>query len=139
MELEPTVAFVSRDSPLEICVNFGLFAGRELERADVDELAGALLRIVGGVSLFAGRRYELASGAVEVTAYEVRIEFPTFTLPRGSAERQSVVDELVETITLWSRSCALNPPEGGEDLTSRLARGTPAGATEDVMEPDRQL
>jgi hypothetical protein len=125
---EPFAAYVSQESPLELTANFGIFAGREASRDDVDKLGEALLALVSGVTIFAGRRYEFASGAAEVAAYEVTIRFPTFILPEEPAEHAALVDKLLETVGLWARDCAASPPAEGEDLVSRILRGS---ATED--------
>ncbi len=125
---EPIAAYVSQESPLELTVNFGSFVGREAFRDDVDRLGEALLALVSGVTLFAGRRYEFARGAAEVAAYEVEIRFPTFILPTKPAEHEALVDKLLETVSLWARDCAARPLAEGEDLASRILRGS---ATED--------
>ena len=134
MDTEPVAAYVSQESPLELTVNFGIFAGREAFRDDVDRLGEALLALVSGVTLFAGRRYEFAPGAAEVAAYEVEIGFPTFILPTEPAEHEALVDKLLETVGLWARDCAASPPAEGEDLASRILRGS---ATEDWTPPPR--
>jgi hypothetical protein len=117
-------AYVSQESPLELTVSFGIFAGREAAREDVDKLGEALLALVSGVSLFAGRRYEFAAGAAEVAAYEVEIQFPTYILPTDPKEHEALVTKLLETVGLWARDCAATPPAEGEDLASRLLRGS---------------
>jgi hypothetical protein len=134
VDTEPVAAYVSQESPLELTVNFGIFAGREAFRDDVDRLGEALLALVSGVTLFAGRRYEFAPGAAEVAAYEVEIRFPTFILPTEPAEHEALVDKLLETVGLWARDCAASPPAEGEDLASRILRGS---ATEDWTPPPR--
>jgi hypothetical protein len=134
VDTEPVAAYVSQESPLELTVNFGIFAGREAFRDDVDRLGEALLALVSGVTLFAGRRYEFAPGAAEVAAYEVEIRFPTFILPTETAEHEALVDKLLETVGLWARDCAASPPAEGEDLASRILRGS---ATEDWTPPPR--
>jgi len=128
VDTELVAAYVSQESPLELTVSFGIFAGREASRDDVDRLGEALLALVSGFSLFAGRRYELARGAAEVANYEVKIRFPTFILPTGSAEHEALLEKLLETVGLWARDCAASPPAEGEDLASRILRGS---ATED--------
>ena len=128
VDTELVAAYVSQESPLELTVSFGIFAGREASRDDVDRLGEALLALVSGFSLFAGRRYELARGAAEVAAYEVKIGFPTFIVPTGSAEHEALLEKLLETVGLWARDCAASPPAEGEDLASRILRGS---ATED--------
>ena len=124
MDTEPIAAYVSQESPLELTVNFGIIAG-EPSRQDVDRLGEALLALVSGVTLFSGWRYEFASGAAEVGAYEVEIRFPPFILPTEAAEHKALVDQLLETASLWARACAANPPAEGEDLASRLLRDPP--------------
>ena len=123
MDTEPIAAYVSQESPLELTVNFGIIAGREPSRDDVDRLGEALLALVSGVTLFSGWRYEFASGAAEVGAYEVEIRFPPFIVPTEAAEHKALVDQLLETASLWARACAATPPAEGEDLASRLLRG----------------
>jgi hypothetical protein len=119
-------AYVSQESPLKLTVSFGIFAGREAAREDVDKLGEALLALVSGVSLFAGRRYEFAAGAAEVAAYEVEIQFPTYILPTDPTEYEALVAKLLETVSVWARVCAASPPVEGEDLASRLLRGSAA-------------
>jgi hypothetical protein len=124
MDPEPFAAYVSQDSPLELTVNFGLFAGREAARDDLDKLGEALLALISGVTLFAGRRYEFAPGAAEVAAYEIRIRFPRFILPTEPADHEALVAKLLETCSSWARDCAASPPAQGEDLASRIIRGS---------------
>ena len=119
-------AYISQESPLKLTVSFGIFAGREAARDDIDKLGEALLALVSGVSLFAGRRYEFAAGAAEVAAYEVDIQFPTYILPTDPTEHEALVEKLLETVSLWARDCAATPPAEGEDLASRLLRGSAA-------------
>jgi hypothetical protein len=122
VDVEPIAAYVSHDSPLELTVNFGIFAGRETSRADVDRLGAMLLAFVSGVTLFAGHRYEFAQDAAESAAYEVKIQFPPFILPTEKAELDPLVDMLLETARRWARDCAATPPAEGEDLAARIAR-----------------
>jgi hypothetical protein len=131
---EPFAAYLSQDSPLELTVNFGVFAGRDASRDDVDKLGEALLHLVSGVTLFAGRRYEFARGAAEVAAYEIKIQFPDSMLPSEPAEHEALTDKLLAAVDQWARACAATPPAKGEDLASRIVRGSAtervAGVTE---------
>src|SRR5262249_14311328 len=73
---EPKIAFfVSRpDSPaLEVRVNFGVFAGRQVTPAEIDELGRFLLDEVGAVTIVAEDRYEL-DPSLETSVHMVRIE-----------------------------------------------------------------
>ena len=122
MDTEPIAAYVSQESPLELTVNFGIIAG-EPSRQDVDRLGEALLALVSEVTLFSGWRYEFAARAAEVAAYEVEIRFPSSIVPAEAAKQEALVDQLVETASLWARDCAARPPAEGEDLASRIVRG----------------
>ena len=129
MDTEGFAAYVSQESPLELTVSFGILAGREASRADVDSLGEALLALVSGVTLFAGRRYEFSRGAAEVAAYEVKIQFPASLLPTEPAEVGALIEKLLAAVDHWARDCAASPPAEGEDLASRILRGS---ATEDL-------
>jgi hypothetical protein len=122
--VEPTPVYVSQESPLELTVNFGLFAGRKASRAEIDKLGAALLTHVSGATLFAGRRYEFANGSAEVAAHEVRVQFPPFVLPSNPAEQDELVAKLLETISQWTRESATSPPPDGEDLAARILRAS---------------
>jgi hypothetical protein len=124
VDIEPISVYVSNDSPLELIVNFGVFARRETTRPDIDKLGEVLLGLVSGATLFAGHRYEFAHRAAESAAYEVRIEFPPFILPTEEAELEPLVDKLLEAVRAWARDCAATPPAGREDLAARIARGS---------------
>jgi hypothetical protein len=128
MDTEPTIARVSQESPLELTVDFGLFAGRDASHDDIGRLGEALLGLVSGVTLFVGRRYEFAHEAAEVAAYQVEIRFPTYILPTEPAEHDALVGKLLEAASTWAHECAATPPAEGEDLAARLLRGS---ATED--------
>jgi hypothetical protein len=124
MHTEVQPAFVSREAPLEITVNFGVLAGRDVERREIETLAEQLAPLVSGVTVIAGHRYEFAVGAAEVSASEVIARFEDFLLPMDRAEREALVDELVATINQWARTAAASPPAAGEDLAARIARET---------------
>jgi hypothetical protein len=121
VDVEPVAAYVSHDSPLELTVNFGIFAGRDSSRADIDRLGEMLLAFVPGATLFSGHRYEFARGAAEATASEVKIRFP-LVLPTEKGELEPLIDMLLETARRWVRDCAATPPPEGEDLAARIAR-----------------
>jgi hypothetical protein len=128
VDVEPIAVTVSRDSPLELTVSFGILDRRETSPSEIDKLGELLLELVSGVTLFAGHRYEFSQGSAESTAYEVKIDFPPFILPTEKAELEPLVAKLVETVGLWAHESAARPPAEGEDLSARIARGP---ATED--------
>ena len=85
-----------QDAGLELVVNFGVFAGRDATRAEIERLARALLVEVDPVEIVCEQRYEFGRDR-EATVYVVRIE----TEPGNDAVR----DSLRETTAAWAREC----------------------------------
>ena len=131
MDAEPEPASVVNDSPLEITTNFGVFAGREVGRNEIDDLGRELMSLVSGVTVVAGRRYEFAVGSAEVAGYQVSARFDELLLPTDPTERDELVEKLLATINAWTRGAATTPPQTGEDLATRIARGAAEEAWRD--------
>ena len=100
------LAFVSHSDPavLEIRVNFGMFAGREVTPAELDDLAAALVPAVGEVSIVAEHRVEAAEG-VEASVHQVRIEIPGGGLPEPGDHLEETRQKLVDAIERWAEAC----------------------------------
>lgn len=97
-DLATVLSFVARpeNAALEVRVNFGLFAGREATRAEIDELAAELLPKVGDVTIVREERHEISEhseGAVQL----VRI-----SLPSDDPELAGRVAEIAER---WAKAC----------------------------------
>jgi hypothetical protein len=122
MNVDPIAVKVSRESPLELTVNFGSIRVSETSPGEIEKLGEMLLELVAGVTLFAGHRYEFAQGERESTAYEVKIDFPPYVLPTEQLELERLVDTLLERVRLWAHESAARPPAEGEDLAERIAR-----------------
>jgi hypothetical protein len=75
--IEPPTVFVTEPAtaPLEVRVNFGLLTAREATRAELDDLAGRLLPLLGSVSVIAEHRQE-TDGRAEMELHQVRIDLP---------------------------------------------------------------
>jgi hypothetical protein len=56
----PQIAFLTEGTPAMVQINFGVFAGRQATPAEIDSLAQGLLPIVGGLSIVAEQRHEIA-------------------------------------------------------------------------------
>ena len=69
-ELAP-IAFVDDDG--DIRVNFGMFAGRDATRAEIDDLANALLAEVDAITIVAEQR-TVADREMEASVHQIRIE-----------------------------------------------------------------
>lgn len=94
--IEPPTVFVTEPatSPLEVRVNFGLLTGREATPAELDDLAGRLVPLLGSVSLIAEHRQE-TDGRAEAELHQVRIDL-------ASGHR---ADEVVAIAEEWLEDC----------------------------------
>jgi hypothetical protein len=94
--LDPILAFATEPDSLqrEVRVNFGVFAGRTVTPAEIDELAKLLIPEFGHVSIVAEERHELSEES-EVTVQQVRIDLPD----NVDANR------VVETAERWAQAC----------------------------------
>ena len=104
MQVEQVMAFETRTEPpgLEIQVNFGVFAGRDVTPAEIDELGKLLVPEVGDVSIVAEERHELGAGH-EAAVHLVRIEVPADELPdEGLPE---FTQKLIGLAEIWARQC----------------------------------
>ena len=106
MSSEPEIAFAttSEPPPLEIRVNFGVFAGRGATAAEIDDLARALLAEVGEVSIVAEDRHEISED-VEASIHQVRVEVAEEHLPSSPRELADLRDTLVAEASRWARAC----------------------------------
>ena len=106
MSSEPEIAFAttSEPPPLEIRVNFGVFAGRGATAAEIDELARALLPKVGEVSIVAEDRHEISED-VEASIHQVRVEVAEEHLPSSPGKLAELTDTLVAEASRWARAC----------------------------------
>jgi hypothetical protein len=106
IDYEAPLAFAAAGEPhsVEIRVNFGVFAGRDATAAELDDLARALIREVGEVSIVSEQRHEV-SGEVEASVHQVRVELDDARLPVDAGERDALVDRLVEAADAWARAC----------------------------------
>ena len=98
MASELPIAFASTavEPPhLEIRVNFGIFAGREATRAEIDDLAKRLLFEVDEIEIVSEQIYEVAAGS-EAQLHQVRI-----------AVSDPLVDssKLVAAAEQWAHAC----------------------------------
>jgi hypothetical protein len=106
LEPEPLLVFAPEPPALpalELCVNFGLFAGREVTPAEIDDLAGELLARVARVSIVSERRYEIGADA-EGAVHQLRVQ-----IGAGGLESRPDLAELrgrvLEITERWATSC----------------------------------
>jgi hypothetical protein len=114
---EPKIAFcVSRQEPpaLEVRVNFGVFAGRQVTLAEIDDLGRFLLDEVGAVTIVAEDRYEL-NPTLETSVHIVRIELADRQIPSNDLDRRRLEHTLVERAEHWARACIADRSAPGLD------------------------
>ena len=96
------LAFVSEaDEPadVEIRVNFGVFAGRDVTLAEIDRLGRALLDELPRVSIVAVHRHELEREH-EAVVHQVKVE------ARGDGGDVEGLRERLQWLTeAWAREC----------------------------------
>ena len=106
--LDPILVFPSRDREppaIEICVNFGIVAGRSVTSAEIDRLSQWVLDEVEAVTIISEERHAISSAA-EASVHQVRIEIAetvvqmTDTDSRGSLEKR-----VLERVDHWARLC----------------------------------
>jgi hypothetical protein len=114
---EPKLAFsVSRQDPpaVEVRVNFGVFAGRSVTPAEIDELGRWLLDEVDAVTIVAEDRHEL-DGSLETSVHMVRIEIAAGQVPTNDLDRRRLEHTLVERADHWARGCIAHRHAPGLD------------------------
>ncbi len=88
---------------IEVRVNFGIFAGRPVTPAEIDELARALLQEVRSVSVIAEERHEIDAN-VEVSVHQVRIEIAADAIAKD-ADPATVAGQAVTIAEHWAEGC----------------------------------
>ncbi|HLX21112.1 MAG TPA: hypothetical protein VKR23_13260 [Gaiellaceae bacterium] len=97
--MEPAVAFRVREHEppgLEVRINFGLMTGREVTRAEIDDLAHALRGFAPAFEIVSEERHEFG-GDVEASLHQVVVAMPP------SAD--GAVVEIVAAAEQWARAC----------------------------------
>jgi hypothetical protein len=105
-EQEPLLVFAPEAlalPALELCVNFGLFAGREVTAAEIDELARELLGKVARVSIISERRYEIGADA-EGAVHQLRVQIAAGVLT-SDPDLAELRGRLLELTERWARAC----------------------------------
>jgi hypothetical protein len=90
------LAFVAHPNTThrEVRVNFGVFAGRAVTAAEIDELAKTLVPELGAVTIVSEERHELSTHS-EVSVHLVRIELPD----------EADADRMVALAEQWAQAC----------------------------------
>jgi hypothetical protein len=100
---------------LEVRVNFGVFAGRAVTPAEIDELAAFLLDEVGAVTIVSEERHEL-DRRLETSVHLVRIELAPAQVPENDFDRRRLEQKVIDRAEHWARNCIAHRKIDGIDL-----------------------
>ena len=101
---ELVITHETRPSPaMHFLVNFGVFAGREATRLEMERLAKRLLRTLATVTVCGERRLE-ASGHSLAELHQVRVEIDR-ELPADAEDVESLRLQLAAEIEQWAGDC----------------------------------
>src|SRR3954463_11307237 len=95
---------ISRDTTpavaLTFLVNFGIFAGRDVSRLELERLGHLLLRIVDGVTLVSEHRLELAE-ASSIALHQVRVAVARAELPSDEPDIEARRARVAAVVQDW--------------------------------------
>jgi hypothetical protein len=113
-EPEAVITWETRPTPaLDFTVNFGVFAGREVSRRELERLSHALLPLVPSVSVAEEHRFQVGADA-SVALHQVRVEVATESIP-DDADVEALRTEIADAIRSWLDDCLTNV--SGQELT----------------------
>jgi hypothetical protein len=94
--LDRMLAFVAAPEARrrEVRINFGMFAGRAVTPAEIDDLAKLLIPLFGDVSITSEERHELSEHS-EVSVQQVRVELPD----------EADADDVTRIAERWAQAC----------------------------------
>jgi hypothetical protein len=99
---------------LSFSVNFGVFAGREVSRVELERLSQVLLAMVEAVSITAENRFEFGKSSV-ASLHQVRVEIDHDELPVGEGDVEHLRAQIAEALASWLRYCLTGV--SGKELT----------------------
>jgi len=103
-EVEPAVALRVRtqeEPGIKVRVNFGVFAGRTVTPAEIDDLATRVSNLVPAFAIVAEERHEFG-GAVEASVHQVVVEVPC---EHAGDEADVLAERIVLEANGWALEC----------------------------------
>ena len=105
VEPEPVITWGTGPAiALTFTVNFGVFAGRDVSRRELERLGEVLLLVVEGVSLTTEHRFEFGRHSA-VDLHQVRVEIDYDALPPDEADIEALRGRIAEALEEWLRAC----------------------------------
>ena len=134
---EPVISWdTSPAVAMAFLVNFGIFAGRDVSRLELERLGHHLLRVVDGATLVSEHRFELAEGS-SIDLHQVRVSIDRDVLPADEPDIEALRMRIARLLDEWMRSC-LTDVSGQEFTDAELdARDAVVEGVLDMLEPQR--
>ena len=134
---EPVISWdTSPAVAMTFLVNFGIFAGRDVSKLELERLAHQLLRVVDGVTLVSEHRFELAEGS-SIDLHQVRVAIDRDVLPADEPDIEALRMRIAGVLDDWMRSC-LTDVSGQEFTDAELdARDAVVEGVLEMLEPQR--
>jgi hypothetical protein len=140
IEIQPEPVISWDTSPavaMTFLVNFGIFAGRDVSRLELERLGHLLLRIVDGVTLVSEHRFELAEGS-SIDLHQVRVAIDRAELPSDEPDIEALRARIAAVVQDWVRSC-LTEVSGQEFTDAELdARDAVVEGVLETLAPPRR-
>src|SRR3954465_14227677 len=99
---------------LTFLVNFGIFAGRDVSKLELERLGHMLLQIVEGVTLVSEHPFELAGGS-SIALHQVRVAIDRAVLPSDEPDIEALRARIAGLLEDWVHSCLTEV--SGQELT----------------------
>jgi hypothetical protein len=110
---EPAIALRVRDHEepaLEVRINFGVFAGRTVTPAEIDDLAAALRDLLSSFAILAEERHEFG-GDVEAAVHQVVV---VVEREHAGVEPDVLAERIVLAANGWALDCIASRDSLGE-------------------------
>jgi hypothetical protein len=104
-QIEPALALQIRahEQPgIEVRINFGVFAGRTVTPAEIDDLAARVSELVPAFTIVAEERHEFGD-AVEASVHQVVVDVPREHA--GLAATDVLAERIVLAANGWALDC----------------------------------
>jgi hypothetical protein len=110
---EPAISLLVREHEepgIEVRVNFGVFAGRNVTPAEIDELASALRDLLASFAIVSEERHEFGD-SVEASVHQVVVEVPQEMV---GEEPELLVEQIVLVANGWALECIASRHGAGD-------------------------
>lgn len=89
---------------MTLLINFGVFAGRDVSKHELERLGEVLLRLVDRVTVISEHRFELAAES-SIDLHQVRVAIDRAALPSDEPDIEALRMRIAELLEGWVHSC----------------------------------